>query len=211
MGEHDLVATGFGYNDQREVLAQAFVDATEARHRRESWNSGDLYAASLQASLLSYRSATDFRRLYGNSYVDSAPETYAHNCPWNDWTPPSQSLQLFNAAASNKKSEVIFQRVRVLLCKDARPEGPTLIAFASVESDSKAAKFLLFRRGAEVLASIPLSGLEAKVIDHQRHVLLSPNMAGKCQRKEAPCLLSTPPVCLKFEDDRRLAKFCDML
>jgi len=211
MGEHGIVASSFGYNDQREVLAQAFVDATEARHRRESWNSGDLYAAFLQASLLSYRSAADFRRLYGNSYVDSAPETYAHNCPWNDWTPPSQSLQLFQWAAGNKKTKVILQRVRVLLCKDARLEGPTLIAFASVESDAKAAKFLQFRRGAEVLASIPLSGLEAKVIDHPRHVLLSHNKPGKCQRKKAPCLLSSPAVCLKFEDDTRLAKFCDMV
>jgi hypothetical protein len=36
----------------------------------------------------------------------------------------------------------------------------TLIDFASVESDSEAAKFLLFRRRAEVLVSIPLPGLE---------------------------------------------------
>jgi hypothetical protein len=69
MGEHDLVVTGFGYNDQREVLVQAFVDATEARHRHESWNSVDLYEISLEVSLLSYRRATDFRRLYDNSYV----------------------------------------------------------------------------------------------------------------------------------------------
>jgi hypothetical protein len=87
----------------------------------------------------------------------------------------------------------------------------TLIDFASVESDSEAAKFLLFRRRAEVFVSIPLPGLETKVMDHQRHVLLSPNKAGKCQRKMDPCLLSTPTVCLKFEDDRRLAKFCGML
>ena len=207
----DRAAKSLGYNDQSEVLAQARVDAIEARYRSESWTTSDLYAAFLQSSLLSYKSAADSGRLYGvDRYVNNTLEMYAHNCPWNDWTPPSQSLQLFNAAAVNKKTEDILQRVRVRLCNDMRPESPTLIVFASVEADAKGVKCLRFRRGAEVLASTSVAALEATVIG-ACHMMLSHNKPGRAQHAKDQCRLKTRAVRLRFEDDRRLAKFCDML
>ena len=200
------------YNDQSKVLAQARVDAIEARYRSESWTSGDLYSALLQASLLSYRSADDSGRMYGvDRYVNNAPEMYVHNCPWNDWTPPSKSLQLFHAAAVNKKTDdILQQRVRMRLCNDMRPESPTLIVFVSVEADAKGVKCLRFRRGAEVLASVSVAALEATVMG-TCHMTLSPSNPCKAQHAKDPCSLKTRAVCLRFEDDRRLAKFCDML
>jgi len=200
-----------GYNEPSKVLAQARLDAIEARYRSESWTTSDMYAAFLQASLFSYRSTADSGRVYGvDRYVNNVPEMYVHNCPWNDWTPPSKSLQIFHAAAVNKKPDDILQRVRVRLCNDMRPQSPTLIVFVTVEADTKGVKCLRFRRGAEVLASVSVAALEATVIG-ACHMMLSPNKPCKAQHAKDPCLLEPRAVCLRFEDDRRIAKFCDML
>ena len=95
-----------------------------------------------QCSLLSYRSDSDTEETYGQGYVKSAQGDYAHNCPWNNWTPPSQSLALFKQAASNKKPESIDLRVRVKVASSphAGPECPTTIAFASVETNTRGNK-----------------------------------------------------------------------
>jgi hypothetical protein len=83
-------------------------------------------------------------------------------------------------------------------------KAPTLIVFSSVESDAKeqgtydSVAVLQF-----LLHAFPWLGWRP------RSSICHP--AGKTQRKKAQCLLSTPAVCLKFEDDRRLAKFCDLL
>lgn len=100
-------------------------EATMARAALEHWSDDDMSAALLQASLMSYRSAADavntvtwpwngerFR------YMNSAPEEYMHNCPWNDWVPPSVSIALFHAAAARNAaagSTPVQSRVRVLL------------------------------------------------------------------------------------------------
>eukprot|EP00001_Collodictyon_triciliatum_P167637 29624_4 len=82
-----------------ESAALDCVDLIQRRFRQEGWTTRDLYAAFLQASLLSYRSSRDAEHKYGDRYINSAPSDYKHNCPWNDWTPPSKSIELFQAAA----------------------------------------------------------------------------------------------------------------
>ena len=82
-----------------ESAALDCVGLIERRFTQEGWTTRDLYSAFLQASLLSYRSSRDAQDLYGYRYINSKPSDYEHNCPWNDWTPPSKSIELFQAAA----------------------------------------------------------------------------------------------------------------
>lgn len=190
---------GVGAGEERRV------DLIVRRYTTEAWTTEDLFAAMLQASLLSYRSSPDLKDKHGSRYVDSAPEDYANNCPWNDWTPPSQSAKLFADAhvkLASQPQEVVSQRVRVRLSSEAAPDEDTLIAFASVEKNRRGRQCLLLRRGADILASMAIGTLRGTCMP-ERRVLLSSTLA--------PGATHTPFICLKFENDQRLHKFCDML
>ena len=192
---------GNGYIDT-DSSALDGVDLIERRFRREGWTTRDLYAAFLQASLLSYRSSRDAEDKYGNRYINSTPSDYEHNCPWNDWTPPSKSIELFQAAAeaSVHKPDIVLRRVRVHLCHEAAPESDTVIAFASIETNQEGTTCLRLRRGAEIMSSLSVATLSVAIVG--RGLLVLSTIAAT----EA-----LPSLWLKFETDARLAKFCDML
>ena len=186
-----------------EGAALDCVGMIERRFRQEGWTTRDLYAAFLQASLLSYRSSRDAEDKYGNRYMNSTPSDYKHNCPWNDWTPPSKSIELFQAAAEAgaNKSDFVFRRVRVLLFHEAAPESDTVIAFASIESNQEGTTCLRLRRGVEILSSLPVATLSVAIVGRG---LLELSTSGATAA-------SLPSLWLKFETDARLAKFCDLL
>jgi hypothetical protein len=185
-----------------ETAALDSVDLIERRFRQEGWTTRDLYAAFLQASLLSYRSSRDAEDLYGYRYINSKPSDYAHNCPWNDWTPPSKSIELFQSAAeaSANMSDIVLRRVRVHLCREAAPESHTVIAFASIETSQEGTTCLRLRRGADILASLPVAVLSVAIVGPGLLVLST-----------IGAIEALPSLWLKFETDARLAKFCDML
>jgi hypothetical protein len=178
------------------------VGLIERRFRQEWWTTQDLYAAFLQASLLSYRSSRDAEDKYGYRYINSKPSDYEHNCPWNDWTPPSKSIELFQAAAeaSANKSDNVLRRVRVHLCREAAPESDTVIAFASIETNQESNTCLRLRRGADILSSLPVARLSVAIVGRGLLVL---STIGATE-----ALLS---LWLKFETDAKLTKFCDMI
>ena len=133
---------------------------TMARARDEGWDQDDILAAYLQASLLS-----------------SSPADYTHNCPWNDWTPPSESRRRFQATteanrqrgASGGHSRV---RVRMCLAPNSLETGTGVtIAFASVEVDSTGAQRLVLRRGCETLACMPLNQVNIRQVHTQTRML----------------------------------------
>jgi hypothetical protein len=192
---------GNGYIDTDSAALDS-VDLIEQRFRREGWTTRDLYAAFLQASLLSYRSSEDAEDKYGNRYINSTPSDYKHNCPWNDWTPPSKSIELFQAAAeaSAHKPDSVLRRVRVHLCHEAAPESDTVIAFASIETNQEGTTCLRLRRGAEIMSSLPVASLSVAIVGRGLLVL---STIGATE--------ALPSLWLKFETDARLAKFCDML
>ena len=143
--------------DSEEGGALSIVDEIHRRSQREGWTTSDLYAGFLQASLLSYRSAE-------NNAADlmCAPEDYAHNCPWNDWTPPSKSRHLFQAAQAKRRAEPAEQRVRVHVClsPDIKAKGEKImVAFASVEVRADRSKKIVLRRGSEIMAHLPLASI----------------------------------------------------
>ena len=185
-----------------ESAALDSVDLIERRFRQEGWTTRDLYAAFLQASLLSYRSSRDAQDKYGYRYINSTPSDYEHNCPWNDWTPPSKSIELFQAAAeaSANKSDIVLRRVRVHLCREAAPESDTVIAFASIETNQEGTTCMRLRRGADILASLPVATLSVATVDRGLLVLSTTGATG-----------ALPSMWLKFETNARLTKFCDML
>ena len=149
----------------KEGQALSIVDEIHRRSHREGWTTGDLYAGFLQSSLLSYRSSqsnnNDQERMFP-PWNQCAPENYAHNCPWNDWTPPSKSRHLFQAAQAKRKAEPAEQRVRVHVClsPDSKAKGEKImVAFASVEVRADNSKNFLLRRGSEILAHLPLASI----------------------------------------------------
>jgi hypothetical protein len=156
----------------------------------------------LQASLLSYRSSRDAQDKYGYRYINSTPSDYEHNCPWNDWTPPSKSIELFQAAAEARAnmSDIVSRRVRVHLCREDAPESDTIIAFASIEMNQEGATCMRLRRGADILASLPVATLSVAIVDRGLLVLSTTGATG-----------ALPSLWLKFETNARLTKFCDML
>ena len=174
----------------------------ERRFGQEGWTTRDLYAAFLQASLLSYQSSRDAEDKYGYRYINSTPSDYEHNCPWNDWTPPSKSIELFQAAAeaSANMSNIVLRRVRVHLCREAAPESHTTIAFASIETSQEGTTCLRLRRGADILASLPVAALSVAIVGPGLLVL---STIGATE--------ALPSLWLKFETNERLTKFCDML
>jgi hypothetical protein len=191
-----------------------FVDAIERRYRGEGWTTEDLYAAFLQASLLSYQSAqisaeerlrSHWNQIWnqdGRRDIKSAPTDYAHNCPWNDWTPPSESHRLFQAAQANRRPEPIEQRVRVRACISPDSQEcklsieKLLVAFASVEVDASSARALVLRRGSDILAHIPVASIRFSQDPAQHRIT---------------CLSTVVPssvfVCLYLEDARRVDAF----
>ena len=169
------------HNRPPTTFSEDMYNAVVARAQAESWEDSDVTAAFLQASLLSYQSAdisaeerleSLWNRIYdqdGRRYVKSAPQDYRYNCPWNDWTPPSDSRRRFMAAQSEQKRKSSINlcvRVRVCLSPYSLERGEeTMIAFASVESDALGAKSLVLRRGSHILARMPLS----IICIHQEH------------------------------------------
>jgi hypothetical protein len=55
------------------------VGLIERRLGQEGWTTRDLYAALLQASLLSYQSSRDAQDKYGYRYINSTPSHYTYN------------------------------------------------------------------------------------------------------------------------------------
>jgi hypothetical protein len=184
-----------------ESAALDCVDLIQRRFRQEGWTTRDLYVAFLQACLLSYRSSRDAEDKYGYRYIKSTPSDYEHNCPWNDWTPPSKSTELFQAAAeaSANMSDIVLRRVRVHLYREAA-EGDTVIAFASIETNQEGTTCLRLRRGADILASLPVATLSVAIVD-QGLLVLSTTGA----------IDAWTSLWLKFETNARITKFCDML
>ena len=142
--------------DHGEQFWMYVIRKTTQRALSESWTPEDIQAAEMQSSLLSYRSHERAAEDYGFRYVDSAPEDYAHNTPWNDWTPPSESARLFQAAATTPYVDPVSRRIRVHLSTCPDITAHATVAFATVEVNIKGKEVLVLRRGTETLASLVL-------------------------------------------------------
>lgn len=135
------------------------VEMIMERAARESWTPADMVAAHLQTSLLSYRSPSDAATKYGLRYIDSAPEDYANNTPWNNWTPPSASRRLFEAAQAREIQGLFEQRFRVSLCLARENFEKSVIAFATVQINKDGKWALCLRRGGDILVDVPLDAI----------------------------------------------------
>jgi len=189
--------------------AEAITRAVIARIGAEAWDAGDVHAAFLQATLLSYKSAAVGRsvkeraqspwdqmwNLDGSRYIASSPTDYAHNCPWNDWTPPSEARRRATAAkATNPATGLARIRVKICRAPDSHRRGEKMVvAFASIEVCDSGVKALVLRRGSETLLAIPLH--RTRVAQREGVVRLS--LDGS----------SIAPVFLYLEDAQR----CDAL
>lgn len=193
----------------------AAADAVAARVHAEGWDVDDVRAAGLQASLLSYQSRTisaverarsRWNQIWnptGLRDVVCSPADYEHNAPWNDWTPPSESRRLFEAAnlataeAASRDASGVSTRVRVRVRPSADSgERGEKIAFASAEVDEQGAKALVLRRGCKMLAHLPMPMFTISVRQepmHERilHVVTVSSFSGVS-------------VCLYIENTRRL-------
>jgi hypothetical protein len=196
----------------------AAAEAVAARVNAEGWDSRDIHAAALQSSLLSYRSRlisaeerarSQWNQVWnpdGSRYVNSSPGDYAHNCPWNDWTPPSESRRLFEAAnTANAKAGAsgVSARVRVIAClsADSPERGEKMqIVFASVEVDEHGAKALVLRRGGEVLAHMPMHTIYVRQDPTRERIL-----------HVATASSTAVLVCLYIETTRRLDAFLSLI
>ena len=192
-----------------ESAALDCVGMIERRFRQEGWTTRDLYAALLQASLLSYQSSRDAQDKYGYRYISSTPSDYQHNCPWNDWTPPSKSIELFQAAAgaSANKSDIVLRRVRVRVSPFGTLTQSSLIAFASVEMGNSRSPCLLLRRGADILGSMTLSSLKTERI---RDLVIGV-LPDEGSLAGVPAIPATPSIYLHFENRARVTKFCALV
>ena len=180
-------------------------DATLSRAVAEGWTPDDCRAAVLQTSLLSYTSAPHYVQVYGHRYSPTLPDDFLHNAPWNDWTPPTTSLERFKEAQTNRTKERIDQRVRARLCASADAAGlrNSLIVYASVELDDRGKRCLRLRRGADILASMKLTSMRFVPVDgHTIELAPRPRSKNAC----AP-----PVVFLSFENAARITKFCVLL
>jgi hypothetical protein len=166
----------------------------------------------LQASLLSYQSSRDAQDKYGYRYINSTPSDYKHNCPWNDWTPPSKSIELFQAAAgaSANKSDIVLRRVRVRVSPFETLTQSSLIAFASVEMGNSGSPCLRLRRGADILGSMTLSSLKTECI---RDLVIGvlPDEGSLAGVPTIPSIPTTPSIYLHFENRLRVTKFCALV
>ena len=189
-------------NNDAEHFWSGAIKKTYQRALSESWTKEDVLAALIQASLLSYRSHETAADDYGFNYVESAPEYYAHNCPWNDWTTPSESARLFHAASATPCPYVdpVSRRIRVHVVTSADITAHALTAFATVEMNVKGKEVLVIRRGAGTLASLVLRCI--RLISVDRMVL----KLEICTRRPG-----APSIYLRFEDVKRLNAFIIML
>lgn len=189
-------------DDPQTHLWEWCRDATAARAETEGWSYDDNVAAFIQCSFLS----SAFHPLNADRLEPSAcpgsPTDFVHNAPWNDWTPPSNSIKMFEKAQANKKTELVEKRVRVHVCAspDAAGQRNRVIAFASVEIIA-GKKCLQLRRGSAILASITVSSLQVTCIG-DRMIMLAPRPHSK--------LATRPVVFLSFEDQARISKFSDL-
>jgi hypothetical protein len=192
-----------------ESAALDCVGMIERRFGREGWTTRDLYAALLQASLLSYQSSRDAQDKYGYRYINSTPSDYKHNCPWNDWTPPSKSIELFQAAAgaSASKSDIVSRRVRVRVSPFETLTQSFLIAFASIEMGNPGSPCLRLRRGANILGLMTLSSLKTERI---RDLVIGV-LPDEGSLAGVPAIPTTPSIYLHFEDRARVTKFCALV
>lgn len=176
---------------------------------RESWTVDDLKAAMLQFWLLSYRSAAEQTATVPGAdhflYIASRPEDYRHNCPWNDWLPPSQSRKLFEEATARKQPGLIDQRVRVRLVSKAQNNSPQsgLVVFVTVERDRKGRARLVLRRGADTLAMMHLTSV--------RILRIGTRMVAVTLNSSAADPSPNQVSYLSFENDARMDKFQQML
>jgi hypothetical protein len=187
--------------DQGEHFWIYVIRKTAQRALSESWTPEDIQAAVMQSSLLSYRSHERAAEDYGFRYVDSAPEDYAHNTPWNDWTPPSESARLFQAAATTAYVDSVSRRIRVHVVTSPEIAAHAVVAFATVEMNVKGKEALVLRRGAETLASLVL-----------RRIRLTSDPVDMMfiELKVATNRPGVPSVYLRFEDVKRLKAFMVM-
>ena len=185
-------------NNHAEHFWSGAIEKTYQRALSESWTKEDVLAALIQASLLSYRSHETAADDYGICYVESAPEYYAHNCPWNDWTTPSESARLFHAATATPHVDKVSRRIRVHLSTCPDITAHATIAFATVEVNIKGKEVLVLRRGTETLASLVL----------RRIHLTSDKMLIKLT--VATRRHGVPSMYLRFEDVKRLEAFVVM-
>lgn len=189
------------------ILPNGALQRMEERALRESWTVDDCRAAAIQALLLTYKSTADAGDMYGSRYVDSAPEDYVYNCPWNDWNPPSK------ATLQTSMPGVARDLVRAILCtsldqvpshfvfrarRHKETRNPNFsIVFASVDQHSDGSRGLILRRGGNILACVLLHTLHCTF--RERGVVLAPRTGEQTT--------NGPKVCLKFESDDKLSKF----
>ena len=176
------------------------IRKTYQRALSESWTQEDIQAAVMQSSLLSHRSHETASDDCGFRYFESAPENYAHNTPWNDWTPPSESARLFQAAATTSYVDPVSRRIRVHVVTSADITAHAMVAFATVEMNVKGEEALVVRRGAETLASLVL----------RRICLTSDPVDMIIELKVATSRPGVPSIYLRFEDVKRLEAFVVM-
>jgi hypothetical protein len=207
-GDIDTAVERFAVSADTDSAALDCVGLIERRLRQEGWTTRDLYAALLQASLLSYQSSRDAQDKYGSRYINSTPSDYKHNCPWNDWTPPSKSIELFQAAAeaSANKSDIVLRRVRVRLSPFETLMQSSLIAFASIEMGNSGS-CLRLRRGATIIGSMTLSSLKTERIGD----LVIGLLADEGSLAGVPAIPTTPSIYLHFENRTRVTKFCALV
>jgi hypothetical protein len=189
--------------EHAEVFWTDVIRRTFQRALSESWTQEDIEAAVMQGSLLAYRSHEAAADDYGFRYVESAPEGYAHNCPWNDWTPPSESARLFQAAATTPYVDPVSRRIRVHVVTSADITAHGMVAFATVEMNVKGKEVLVVRRGTETLASLVLRRI------HLTSCLPVDKML--IELKVATSRPGVPSIYLRFEDVKRLEAFIVMM
>jgi hypothetical protein len=96
------------------------LEKIRSRATDECWTQDDVTSALLQTALLSYRSTAHAAEIYGSErYVESYPEDYRHNCPWNDWVPPSVSEHVF---LSDYRSNKTLQQPEKILSSAHRKQ-----------------------------------------------------------------------------------------
>jgi hypothetical protein len=189
-------------------FAEAAIALTCERAVRECWTRADMDAALLQSALVSYRSHEDYAQTYGgdtgNRYSDSDAGMYTSNCPWNDWTPPSESERLFLAAAAGPRVvDAVSRRVRVRIVPQT--EGTVqagVIVFATLEVNDAGKEVIVIRRGADTLAT-----LIKRKIRMTPHLTLPGHHVLTASARNAVA----PLILFRFEDARRLEVFERML
>ena len=183
--------------------------ATITRAQTENWTHADCVAAVFQTSLLSFTSPPD-----GMSERGVGPSDFLHNAPWNDWVPPSKSRHRFQDAQANQPPDRVRQRVRARLCSslDAGSLERSKLVFATAEMDERGDRCLRLRRGAHLLASLPIACLDITRVG-RRAITLAPLDADTRPESEPDSQLvsSRTTVLLVFDTEARMTRLQDML